>query len=167
MSSVVLSRDPLMVSFKPEESRSRTFRIRGSRAIPNWVMTSSRPFLRTQLEMWRSVLLECVVGPVVREQWRQLAEGAGARFWIIDTICSDPDLHRQLIQGRGATQRGDWVRQQAADRESQGGTASQANTPPPSAGASWASSWFAPFSRSAMSFIPKAPCGDSAARVVP
>jgi SpoVK/Ycf46/Vps4 family AAA+-type ATPase len=44
MSAVVLSRDPLIVSFKPEESRSRPFRIRGSRAIPNWVMTSSRPF---------------------------------------------------------------------------------------------------------------------------
>lgn len=55
------------------------------------------------------MVLECVVGPTVREQWRQVAVGAGARFWIVDTICSDLDLHRQLFQGRGATERGDWV----------------------------------------------------------
>lgn len=30
-------------------------------------------------------------------------------FWLIDTVCSKPDVHRQRFSGRGPTQRGDWL----------------------------------------------------------
>ena len=65
--------------------------------------------LRTQLQMGRSVVLECVVGRPMREHWRNIAVQESARFWIIDTICSDEDLHRERFEARGPTQLGDWV----------------------------------------------------------
>jgi hypothetical protein len=36
----------------------------------------------------------------VRQQWSALAEQYQARFCGIETICSDLDLHRSLVEGR-------------------------------------------------------------------
>lgn len=109
INAVVFSRDPLMDVLQAGGVPIEAAPDQGLRGYPELGYDLLTALLRTQLEMGRSVVLECVTEPTVREQWRQVAEGAGARFWIIDTICSDPDLHRQLFQGRGATQRGDWV----------------------------------------------------------
>jgi predicted kinase len=65
--------------------------------------------LGDQLRMGRSVVLECVVGFEIRATWEHVAHDCGARFWLIDTICSDEAIHRDRFVRRGPTQRGDWV----------------------------------------------------------
>jgi predicted kinase len=109
LDAVVFSRDPLMDVLQAGGVPMEADPDRGLEGYPELGYDLLTALLRTQLELGRSVVLECVVGPAVREQWRQVAEGAGARFWIIDTVCSDPDLHRQRFQGRGPTQREDWA----------------------------------------------------------
>ncbi|HXW34660.1 MAG TPA: AAA family ATPase [Acidimicrobiales bacterium] len=108
MDAAVFSRDPIMdvlqaggVPMEPDaESRIKSY--------PELGYDLLTALLRTQLELGHAVVLECVVEPKVREQWKQVAEGAGSHFWIVDTICSDPEIHRERFQNRGRTRRGDW-----------------------------------------------------------
>ena len=107
LDAVVFSRDPLMdvllAGGVPLESSP------GTKGIGELGHELQSALLRTQLQMGRSVVLECVVGLPMREHWRNIAVQQSARFWIIDTICSDEDLHRERFEARGPTQRGDWV----------------------------------------------------------
>lgn len=65
--------------------------------------------LREQLQAGHSVVLECVASPRIRQRWKETAVTAGARFWIIETVCSDRELHRRRFDERGDASRGDWV----------------------------------------------------------
>jgi len=58
--------------------------------------------LREQLSAGYSVVLDCGADWLVRERWRQVADDAGAHFWLVDTVCSDVELHRQRFEARGA-----------------------------------------------------------------
>jgi predicted kinase len=57
--------------------------------------------LREQLGMGHSVVLDCGADWLMRERWRKVADDAGARFWLVDTVCSDGELHRQRFEARG------------------------------------------------------------------
>jgi hypothetical protein len=65
--------------------------------------------LREQLLAGRSVVIECIAPPQIRARWKETAEHAGARFWIVETVCSDRELHRRRFDERGEARRGDWV----------------------------------------------------------
>jgi predicted kinase len=64
--------------------------------------------LKEQLSLGRSVVLECIALPEMRETWQAIATDAGASFFIVETDCSDPDLHRSRFEQRGTAQVGDW-----------------------------------------------------------
>jgi hypothetical protein len=53
------------------------------------------------------VVLDCGADWLVRDGWRKVAEDAGARFWMVDTVCSDVDLHRRRFEARGPVWRCD------------------------------------------------------------
>ena len=107
--AVVFSRDPLMdVLFAggvPAESDDSAG-VKGVGQIGYELQTA---LLREQLRMGRSVVLECVVGWEVRAEWKRVALAQGARFWLVDTVCSDVEVHRRRFVERGTVQRGDWV----------------------------------------------------------
>jgi predicted kinase len=63
--------------------------------------------LREQLDMGHSVVLDCGADWLIREAWREVADDAGARFWLVDTVCSDLVLHRQRFEARGPVWRCD------------------------------------------------------------
>jgi hypothetical protein len=63
--------------------------------------------LQEQLEIDLSVVIECAVGDELREEWRRITNSAGATFLIIDTICSNVEVHRQRFEARGPTWRGE------------------------------------------------------------
>ena len=109
LNAVVLSRDPLMdvlvaggVPLEPDDGG-------GVKVVGQFGYELQTALLREQLRMGRSVVLECVVGPDTRAEWKRVAHEQGARFWLIDTVCSDVALHRRRFLERGPTQRGDWV----------------------------------------------------------
>jgi hypothetical protein len=45
---------------------------------------------------------------LVRDGWKDLDTDAGAAFWIVDTVCSDPEVHRARCETRGEAQLGGW-----------------------------------------------------------
>jgi len=63
--------------------------------------------LREQLGMGHSVVLDCGADWLIREGWRKVAAEAGAHFWLVDTVCSDTELHRRRFEARGAVWRCD------------------------------------------------------------
>jgi predicted kinase len=63
--------------------------------------------LQEQLEFGLSVVIECGVGHQLREEWRRITHSAGATSLIIDTICSNVEVHRQRFEARGPTWRGE------------------------------------------------------------
>jgi predicted kinase len=63
--------------------------------------------LGEQLEIGQSVVIDCGVDSDLRKTWRQMTQEAGGTFFIIDTICSDPDIHRQRFEARGPTWSGE------------------------------------------------------------
>lgn len=64
--------------------------------------------LAEQLDMHRSVVLECVAPPEIRAGWAEVAAAHDARFWIIDTVCSDEDLHRRRFEDRDPVRLRGW-----------------------------------------------------------
>ncbi|HEX3813269.1 MAG TPA: AAA family ATPase [Mycobacteriales bacterium] len=109
LDAVVFSRDPLMDVLLADGVPMVAAADSGLSGIGQIGYDLQTALLRSQLAMNRSVILECVVGDAQRAEWRAVAEAAGADFWLIDTVCSDPQLHRRRFQERGLTQRGDWV----------------------------------------------------------
>jgi predicted kinase len=57
--------------------------------------------------MDHSVVLDCGADQLTRETWRLVAQDSGANFWLIDTVCSDVDLHRRRFEARGPVWRCD------------------------------------------------------------
>lgn len=62
--------------------------------------TQMTVLLQEQLELGRSVVIECGVGDELREEWRNITNSTGATVLIIDTICCNVEVHRQRF---GAT----------------------------------------------------------------
>jgi hypothetical protein len=65
--------------------------------------------MHEQLGCGRSVVLECIAPEPVRDSWRQTAESQGASFWMVETVCSDTELHRRRFDERDQSTRGEWV----------------------------------------------------------
>jgi predicted kinase len=57
--------------------------------------------LKDLLGLGHSVVLDCGADRRIREGWRKVAEDAGARLWLVDTVCSDAELHRRRFEARG------------------------------------------------------------------
>jgi len=53
-----------------------------------------------QLRRDASVVLDLVVREQPREAWAQLAARYGAAFYVVECICSDPDVLRARVEGR-------------------------------------------------------------------
>ncbi|MGH7682605.1 MAG: AAA family ATPase [Candidatus Eiseniibacteriota bacterium] len=108
LDAVVFSRDPLMdVLFAggvPAQSDDA-----GVQDVGAMGYALQTALMREQLRMGRSVVLECVVGWETRAEWKRVAGEQGARYWLIDSVCSDVEVHRRRFLERGPTQRGDWV----------------------------------------------------------
>jgi hypothetical protein len=47
------------------------------------------------------VVFDCGADWHVREGWRKVADEAGASFWLVDTVCSDVELHRRRFEDHG------------------------------------------------------------------
>jgi len=111
LDAVVFSRDPLMdvliAGGIPLESEAAA--VVGAHGVGQLGYELQTALLREQLRMGRSVVLECVVGREIRAEWERVAVDQGARYWLIDTICSDVALHRRRFTDRAPIQRGDWV----------------------------------------------------------
>ena len=99
--AVVLSRGPLMdvllAAGVPVGSSEKL----GIKGVGETAYDLQTALLREQLGMDHSVILDCGADPHVREGWRRVADEAGAHFWLIDTICSDVELHRSRFEARG------------------------------------------------------------------
>ena len=105
--AVVLSRAPLMdvaraagVPVDPPHGSS----LKGVGDLAYDLQTA---LLREQLDMGHSVVLDCGADGLIRGAWQKVAEDAGARFWLVDTVCSDVELHRQRFEARGPVWRCD------------------------------------------------------------
>jgi predicted kinase len=69
-----------------------------------------------QLRRGASCILDVVARNTPREAWQRLASNWGAQFHVIECICSDPALHRRLVEGRQRTIPG-WYELSIADAE--------------------------------------------------
>jgi predicted kinase len=105
--AVVLSRAPLMdvalaagVPVDPPQGA-------GLKGVGDLAYDLQTALLREQLDMGHSVVLDCGADCLIREGWRKVADDAGAQFWLVDTVCSDVELHRQRFQARGSVWRCD------------------------------------------------------------
>lgn len=56
--------------------------------------------LEQQLRRGASTVLDCVARPAGVDRWATLAARYGARFDVVECICSDADVHRTRIEGR-------------------------------------------------------------------
>lgn len=100
LGAVVLSRGPLMdvllAAGVPVDPSG--LRLRGVGDLAYDLQTA---LLREQLSMGHSVVLDCGASWDVRESWRRVADEAGTAFWLVDTLCSDVELHRRRFEDRG------------------------------------------------------------------
>ncbi len=99
--AVVLSRGPLLdvllAAGVPVISSEEV----GLKGVGDLAYDLQTALLREQLSMGHSVVLDCGADWRVREGWRAVADEAGASFWLVDTVCSDVDLHRRRFEARG------------------------------------------------------------------
>jgi predicted kinase len=63
--------------------------------------------LQEQLEIGQSVVIECGASEDIREKWRNITRAAGATFLVVDTICSNVEVHRRRFEARGPTWSGE------------------------------------------------------------
>ena len=87
--AVVFSRDPLMDVLSADGVPLEASPTTGLKGYPEIGYDLLTALLRSQLDLGQSVVLECVVGPKVRSEWRDVATEAGAQFWFVDMVCSD------------------------------------------------------------------------------
>jgi predicted kinase len=100
LGAVVLSRGPLMdvllaagVPVHPSGMRLK--------GVGDLAYDLQTALLREQLSMGHSVVLDCGASWDVRESWRRVADEAATAFWLVDTVCSDVELHRRRFEDRG------------------------------------------------------------------
>jgi predicted kinase len=56
---------------------------------------------RRQLALGQSVVLDSVAGITsIREAWHGLARESGASWFVIECVCSDPEIHRRRLSER-------------------------------------------------------------------
>lgn len=108
MDAVLVSRDPLMAVLLEGGLPAAGLKHPPVAPVPQLGYELQSAVLRQQLDLGRSVVLECVAGPSVRDGWRQIAEEQGASFAAIETTCSDPGVHRSRFEDRGTAAVGDW-----------------------------------------------------------
>jgi predicted kinase len=108
LEACVLSRDPLMAVLLEGGLPVAGLEEPGIKDVGLLGYELQSAILGEQLEVGRSVVIECVASPTVRDSWRLIAEQAGASFFAIETTCSDPELHRSRFQQRGQGSVGDW-----------------------------------------------------------
>lgn len=53
-----------------------------------------------QLRRGASVVLDLVGRDAAIDEWRELAEGSRAGFFVIECFCDDEQLHRERVEGR-------------------------------------------------------------------
>jgi predicted kinase len=53
-----------------------------------------------QLLLGQSAVVDCLLDDAVAARWRELAARFDASLVIVECVCSDPDLHRQRVEGR-------------------------------------------------------------------
>jgi hypothetical protein len=108
MDAVRVSRDPLMAVLLEGGLPVDGLKDPPVAPVPQLGYELQSAVLRQQLDLDRSVVLECVAAPSVRDGWRRIAEEYGASFAAIETTCSDPDVHRSRFEDRGTVAVGDW-----------------------------------------------------------
>lgn len=96
----VFSRDPLMAVLFGGGLRER--RLGRITPVPVLAIRLQTALLASQLKLGQSAVLECIVPPDTREQWRAMAEGAGSAFLSVECVCSDPAEHRARFDRRQA-----------------------------------------------------------------
>ncbi len=108
LDAVLVSRDPLMAVLL--EGGLPPTGLKRPRVVPvaelGYELQSA--VLRQQLDVGRSVVLECVAAPSVRDGWRLITEEHGASFAAIETTCSEPGTHRSRLEDRSGGAVGDW-----------------------------------------------------------
>jgi predicted kinase len=56
--------------------------------------------LTRQLMLHQSAVTDCLVTDAIAARWREIAERHGARFHVVECVCTDLEVHRSRIQGR-------------------------------------------------------------------
>jgi predicted kinase len=63
----------------------------------------ARAIAEDNLRLGRTVIADCVnPWPLTRNEWREVAERAGASHLEIEIVCSDPEEHRRRVESRHA-----------------------------------------------------------------
>jgi predicted kinase len=99
--AVVLSRAPLMDAALAAGVPVDPPRGAAMSGVGDLAYALQTALLQEQLGMGHSVVLDCGADWRIREEWRKVAQGAGAHFWLVDTVCSDVGLHRRRFEARG------------------------------------------------------------------
>ena len=107
MDAVLVSRDPLMAVLLEGGLPVAGLKRPTVKAVPQLGYELQSAVLREQIDIGRSVVLECVAEPSVRDGWRRIAEEHSASFAAVETTCSDPDIHRSRFDERGTAAVGD------------------------------------------------------------
>ena len=108
LDAVVFSRDPLMRVLATDKIPLQSKPRKGIKGVGVLGYELQGALLDEQLGMRRSVVLECVASVEIRAGWAEIADAHDAAFWIIDTICSDEELHRRRFEDRGPVRLRDW-----------------------------------------------------------
>lgn len=53
-----------------------------------------------QLMLGQSAVLDCLVNDEVAERWQRAAQQYGARFDVVECVCTDIDEHRRRVEAR-------------------------------------------------------------------
>jgi predicted kinase len=107
LEAVVLSRGPLMDVLMAAGVPMDPSGDMGIKGVGDLGYDLQTALLREQLAMGHSVVIDCGADWHVRERWNDVADEAGAAFWLVDTICSDVGLHQRRFEARGPTWRCD------------------------------------------------------------
>ncbi|HTT92733.1 MAG TPA: AAA family ATPase [Acidimicrobiales bacterium] len=108
MGATLVSRDPLMAVLLGGGLPAGGLKRPPVAPVPELGYGLQSAVLRQQLDVGRSVVVECIAEPSVRDGWRRIAEEHGAGFAAVETTCSDPEMHRSRFEDRGTAPVGDW-----------------------------------------------------------
>jgi predicted kinase len=102
LAAPVFSRDPLMAVLSGGRDRRSGLR-------RDWVHATGlrlqTVLLGRQLDLGQSAVLECIVLPAVRQQWRAMTMAAGQPFLSVECVCTDVAAYRARFEERRGTAR--------------------------------------------------------------
>lgn len=107
LGAVVLSRAPLMDVLLSAGVPADSSSVAGIKGVGDLAYALQTALLREHLRSGHSVVLDCGADASIRETWGTVADEAHTPFWIVDTICSDVQLHRRRFEARGPVWRCD------------------------------------------------------------